>query len=41
MRTVLIAYSIVWIVIFAYVVAQYNRIARIEKEIKSLKESKK
>lgn len=41
MRTVLLAYSIVWIVIFAYVVAQYNRISKLEREIKSLKESKK
>lgn len=41
MRTLLLAYSIVWIVIFAYVVAQYNRISKLEKEIKNLKESKK
>lgn len=39
MRTVMIAYSIVWAVIFGYLVAQYLRISRIEREIQNIRDA--
>lgn len=41
MRFLAIAYSIVWTVIFAYVVYIGLRISKLEKEIEVLKESRK
>lgn len=38
MRTVLVAYAIVWAVIFAYLVAQYMRISKLEREIQNIRD---
>lgn len=38
MRTLMIAYSIIWAVIFGYLVVQYSRITKIEREVENLKE---
>lgn len=40
MQTLAIAYSIVWIVIFAYILALGNRISRLERELQSIEKVK-
>jgi CcmD family protein len=37
----MIAYSIIWAVIFGYLVVQYSRITKIEREVENLKEALK
>lgn len=39
MQTLVIAYAVVWAVIFGYLVAQYSRITKLEREVENLKEA--
>ncbi|MCX7831451.1 MAG: CcmD family protein [Actinobacteria bacterium] len=39
MQTLMIAYAVVWAIIFGYLVVQYMRISRLENEIENLKKA--
>lgn len=39
MRTLMIAYAVVWAIIFGFLVLQYMRISRLENEIENLKKA--